>query len=74
MNVDFQLEEHGGVNIQAKDNAPVEEDDPITDNTIEDDSIGIVDNVPKDMIEEDDIGTIDQDDHDDDISMFDNDD
>ena len=35
LNVDFLLEEHGGVNIQAEDNTPMEEDD----------------NVPEDMIE-----------------------
>ena len=39
MNVDFQLEEHGGVNIQGEDNAPMEEDDPVAENTIEDDGI-----------------------------------
>ena len=46
MNVDFQLEEHGGVNIQAEDNTPMEEDD----------------NVPEDMIEEDGIGAGDEED------------
>ena len=29
LNVDFLLEEHGGVNIQAKDNTPMEEDDNV---------------------------------------------
>ena len=43
LNVDFLLEEHGGVNIQVEDNAPMEEDD----------------NVPEDMIEEDGIGASD---------------
>ena len=49
MNVDFQLEEHGGVNIQAKDNTPMEEDD----------------NVPEDIIEEDGIGAGDEEAHND---------
>ena len=34
VNVDFKLEEHGGVNIQVGDNAPMEEDDLVVENTI----------------------------------------
>lgn len=72
--MDFQVEEHGGVNIQAEDNAPMEEDDPIVDHTIEDYSIRVVDKVREDMIEQDGIGVANQDDNDDGTSMFDNDD
>ena len=56
--MDFLLEEHGGVNIQAKDNIPMKEDD----------------NVPEDMIEEDGIGIADEDAHDDGTSTSNNDD
>ena len=56
--MDFQLEEHGGVNIQDEDNTPIEEDD----------------NVLEDIIKEDGIGTTDEDDHDDGTSASDNDD
>ena len=56
--MDFLLEEHGGVNIQAEDNTPMEEDD----------------NVPEDMIEEDGIDTANEYSHDDGTSTFDNDD
>ena len=52
----------------------MEEDDPVAENTIEDNDIGVANNVPEDMIEEDFIGAIDQDDHDDGTSTFDNDD
>ena len=55
--MDFQLEEHGGVNIQAEDSTPIEEDD----------------NVLEDMIEEDGIGVVNEDAHDDGTSAFDND-
>ena len=58
MNGDFQLEEHGGVNIQVEDNTPIEEDD----------------NGPENIIEEDAIGAVDEDTHDDGTSTFDNDD
>ena len=56
--MDFLLEEHGGVNIEAKDNNPMEEDD----------------NVPEDMIEEDGIGAGDEEAHNDGTSESDNDD
>ena len=72
--MDFLLEEHGGVNIQVEDNTPMEEDDPMIENTIEDDGISVVNNVPKGMIEEDGIDAADQDDHDDSTSTSDNDD
>ena len=58
MDVDFQLEEHGGLNIQAKSNTPMEEDD----------------NVSKDMIEEDCIGVGDEEAHDDGTRASNNDD
>ena len=54
----FPIEEHGGVNIQDEDNTPMEEDD----------------NVPEDMIEQDGIGAGDEEAHDDGTSAFDNDD
>ena len=41
MNVDFELVEHGGVNIEEEGNAPMEDDDPKVENTIEDVSIGV---------------------------------
>ena len=56
--MDFLLEEHGGVNIKAEDNTPMEEDD----------------NVPEDMIEEDVIGVGDEEAHNDGTSESDNDD
>ena len=56
--MDFIFEEHGGVNIQAKDNTLMEEDD----------------NVPEDMIEEDGIGAGDEEAHNDGTSESDNDD
>ena len=56
--MDFLPEEHGGVNIQVEDNTPMEEDD----------------NVPEDMIEEDGIGAGDEEAHNDGISESDNDD
>ena len=58
LNVDFLLEEHGGVNIQAEDNTPMEEDD----------------NVPQNMIEEDGIGAGEEEAHNDGTNEFDNDD
>ena len=58
MNVDFQLEEYGGVNIQAEDNTPIEEDD----------------SVPEDMIEENGIGASDVEAHNDGTRKSDNDD
>ena len=58
LNVDFLLEEHGGVNIQVEDNTPMEEDD----------------NVPEDMIEEDGIGLGDEEAHNDGTSEYDNND
>lgn len=33
----FEVEEHGGVNIEAEDNDPMEDDDHAPKNTIEDD-------------------------------------
>ena len=57
--MDFLLEEHGGVNIQAEDNTPMEEED---------------DNVPEDMIEEDGIGVGDEESHNDGTNKYDNDD
>ena len=56
--MDSQLEEHGGVNIQAEDNTLMEEDD----------------NVPEDMINEDGIGVGDEEDHNDGTRESDNDD
>ena len=58
LNVDFLLEEDGGVNIQAEDNTLMDEDD----------------NVPEDMIEEDGIGAGDEETHNDGTSESDNDD
>ena len=58
LNVDFLLEEHGGVNIQAKDNTSMEEDD----------------NVPEDMIKEDGIGAGDEETHNDGTRESNNDD
>ena len=52
----------------------MEEEDPMTKNKIEDDGISVADNVLEDMIEEDGIGIVDQDDHDNGTSTFDNDD
>ena len=56
MNVDFQLEEHKGVHIQANDNAPMEEDDHAKKNTTKNDGIGVAYNEPEDMIKYDGIG------------------
>ena len=56
--MDFLLEKHGGVNIQDEDNTPMEEDD----------------NVLEDMIEEDGIGVGDEEAHNDGSSESDNDD
>ena len=56
--MDFILKEHGGVNIHVEDNTPMEEDD----------------NVPEDMIEEDGIGVGDEEAHNDGTRNFDNDD
>ena len=56
--MDFLLEEHRGVNIQAEDNIYMEEDD----------------NVPEDMIEEDGIGIADKDAHNDGTSASNNND
>jgi hypothetical protein len=53
--VDFLLEGHGGVNIEAEDNTPMGEDD----------------NVLEDMIEEDGIGAGDEETHNDGTSEFD---
>lgn len=36
-NMVFEVEEHGGVNIEAEDNDPMEDDDHALENTIEDD-------------------------------------
>ena len=58
LNVYFLLEEHGGVNIQAEDSTPMEEDD----------------NVPEDMIEEDGIGAGDEEAHNDGTGESDNND
>ena len=41
--MDFLLEEHGGVNIQAEDNTPMEEDDNVSENMAEEDGIGVAD-------------------------------
>ena len=38
-NMVFEVEEHGGVNIQGEDNDPMEDDDHTPENTIEDDGI-----------------------------------
>jgi hypothetical protein len=38
-NMVFEVEEHGGVNIQGEDNDPMEDDDHVLENTIEDDGI-----------------------------------
>ena len=43
LNVDFLLEEHRGVNIQAKDNTPMKEDDNVLEEKIEEDGVGVVD-------------------------------
>ena len=56
--MDFQIEVHGGVNIQVEDNTPMEEDD----------------NVPKDMIKEDGIGASDEEAHNDGTSESNNND
>ena len=52
----------------------MEEDDLVIQNIIEDNGIGIANNVLEDMIEEDGIGVADQDDHYDGTSAYDNDD
>ena len=62
MNVDFELVEHGGMNIKVEGNSPMEEDDPKVENTIEDVGIGAADNVLENRIEEDVTGTTDEDD------------
>ena len=38
-NMVFEVEEHGGANIQGEDNNPMEDDDHVLENTIEDDGI-----------------------------------
>ena len=38
-NMLFEVEEHGGANIQGEDNDPMEDDDHAPENTIEDDGI-----------------------------------
>ena len=38
-NMVFKVEEHGGVNIQGEDNDPMEDDNHVLENTIEDDGI-----------------------------------
>jgi hypothetical protein len=38
-NMVFEVEEHGGANIQGEDNDPMEDDDHAPENTIEDDGI-----------------------------------
>ena len=38
-NIVFEVEEHGGANIQGEDNDPMEDDDHALENTIEDDGI-----------------------------------
>ncbi len=38
-NIVFEVEEHGGANIQGEDNDPMEDDDHTLENTIEDDGI-----------------------------------
>ena len=38
-NMVFEVEEHGGTNIQGEDNDPMEDDNHVPENTIEDDSI-----------------------------------
>ena len=43
LNVDFLLEEHGGVNIQVEHNTPMEEDDNVPEDMIEENCIGIGD-------------------------------
>ena len=35
----FKVEEHGGANIQGEDNDPMEDDDHVPENTIEEDAI-----------------------------------
>ena len=39
--MDFLLEEDGGVNIQAEDNTPMEENDNMPEDMIEEDGIGV---------------------------------
>ena len=41
-NIVFEVEEHGGANIQGEDNDPMEDDDHAPENTIEDDGINIL--------------------------------
>ena len=41
--MNFLLEKHGGVNIQAEGNTPMNEDDNVLDDMIEEDGINIVD-------------------------------
>ena len=60
--IDFEPVIHGGVNIEVEGNSPMEEDDPKVENTIEDVGIGVVDNVPENIIEEDVTSTIYKDD------------
>ena len=60
--MDFKLVEHGGVNIEAEGNAPMEEDDHEVETTIEDVHIGTFDNVPENKIEEDVTSATDEDD------------
>jgi hypothetical protein len=74
VNADFQLVEHGGVNIEAEGKAPMEEDDPEVENTIEDVGIGATDNVRENLIEEDVTGATDEYDEDDDNSTSNDDD
>ena len=66
VNVDIELVEQGGVNIEAKCNALMEEDDPKVENTIEDVGIGATDNVLENRIKEDVTGATNEDDEGDD--------
>ena len=74
VNMDFQLVEHGGVNIELEGNAPMEEDDPKEKKIIEDVGIGVVDNVLENKIEEYVTGTTNDDDEADDCSTSNDDD
>ena len=65
VNVDFQL---------VEGNAPMKEHDPKEENTIEDVSIGVADNVPENRIKEDATSTTDEDDEDDNTSTPNDDD
>ena len=73
-NVDFQMREHGGVNIEVEGNALMEDDDPEAKNTIADVGIGTTDNVLENRIEEDVIGATNEDDEEDDNGTCNDDD